>query len=68
MKKRIRLDVIFDNSDHCAKKAIPSAVKMVLANAAISFCLNPQIPESKMAKTMVVNKFNPLIINFHRSL
>ena len=59
---------MFESSDHCAKKAIPSAVKMVLANAAISFCLNPQIPESKMASTIVVNKCNPLIIIFLRSL
>jgi hypothetical protein len=35
------LEVMFESNDHLAKNAIPKAVKMVLANKAISFCLKP---------------------------
>jgi hypothetical protein len=48
------LDVMFESNDHCAKNAIPRAVKIVLAKNAISLCLKPHTPVSKIIAVTVV--------------
>ena len=62
------LEVMFESNDHLAKNAIPKAVKMVLANKAISFCLKPHTPVSRMMAVIVVNNLTALMAIFLRLL
>ena len=53
LKNSNKLDVTFDNNDHCAKNAMPKAVKIVPTKTAISFCLRPQIAANKIVAVKI---------------
>lgn len=58
------LDVIVESRDHCAKKTKPKAVRIALANTAISSCFKPQTPAIKITTAIEVKRCTAFVTIF----